>query len=47
MSSTRYHLELNVVLEMPEALEYAPMVVKRLQRRRTARRHERRSTRIS
>ena len=46
MSSTHYHLELNAVLELPEALDYAPMVVKRLQRRRTARRHERRSTRI-
>ena len=46
MSSTHYHLELNSVLELPEALEYAPMVVKRLQRRRTARRADRRSQRI-
>jgi hypothetical protein len=42
MSSTRYHLELNTVIEMPEALEYAPMVVKRLHRLRSARRADRR-----
>ena len=47
MSSTKYHLELNSVIEMDEALAYAPMVVKRLHRRRSARRTERRSTRIS
>ena len=47
MSSTHYHLVLNTVIEMPEALDYAPMVVKRLHRLRTARRHERRSSRIS
>ncbi|MFL6159343.1 MAG: DUF3263 domain-containing protein [Marmoricola sp.] len=32
---------------MPEALEYAPMVVKRLHRLRTARRKDRRTSRIS
>jgi len=47
MSSTRYHLELNLVIEMPEALEYAPMVVKRLHRLRSTRRKDRRSSRIS
>ena len=46
MTSTAYHLELNAVIEMPEALAYAPMVVKRLQRQRTARRRDRRSSRI-
>ncbi|RNL78781.1 DUF3263 domain-containing protein [Nocardioides marmorisolisilvae] len=46
MSSTKYHLELNAVIEMPEALDHAPMVVKRLHRQRTLRRHERRSSRI-
>jgi len=45
MSSTKYHLELNSVHELPEALEYAPMVVKRLQRLRTTRRAGRRELR--
>jgi len=47
MSSTKYHLELNSVIEMAEALDYAPMVVKRLHRLRATRRADRRSTRIS
>jgi hypothetical protein len=46
MSSTKYHLELNSVIEMPEALDYAPMVVKRLHRLRGVRRADRRSQRI-
>ena len=46
MSSTRYHVELNAVIELPEALEHAPLVVKRLHRQRALRRSDRRSQRI-
>lgn len=32
LSTTRYYQLLNGLIDMPEALEYDPMVVKRLQR---------------
>lgn len=43
VSATRYHQQLNALLEKPAALVYAPTTVKRLLRLREARRGTRRS----
>ncbi len=45
MSSTRYFMTLNWLLEQPEALEYAPATVRRLQRLSEKRREARSSSR--
>ncbi len=44
MSSTRYYQHLNALIDRPEALEYKPLLVKRLRRMRTQR-HAARSAR--
>ena len=36
-SPVQYHRELDEILDLPEALAYDPLLVKRLQRRRVAR----------
>ena len=41
LSATRYYQILNELLEMPEALEHDPLLVRRLQRMRERRRRER------
>jgi len=41
LSSTRYYEILNELLEMPEALDYDPLVVRRLRRHRERRRRAR------
>ena len=41
MSSASYHQVLNRVIDRPEALEYDPMLVRRLRRLREARRPKR------
>lgn len=41
MSSTRYYQRLNWLIDQPEALAYAPMLVRRLQRLRDARKAQR------
>ena len=43
MSATRYYMVLNSLIDRPEAMAYDPMVVKRLQRLREARRRRRAS----
>ena len=43
-SADEYYAELNELLEMPEALEHDPLVVRRLQRQRLRRRRERLDT---
>lgn len=40
-SSTRYYMRLNCLLDDPDALAYAPLLIKRLQRMREARRLQR------
>jgi Protein of unknown function (DUF3263) len=46
VSATRYHQLLRRVLERPEALAYDPMLVRRLQRVREARRRRRVADRL-
>jgi hypothetical protein len=46
LSSARYHQALDRVLERPEALEYDPMLVRRLRRLREARRAKRFAQRL-
>ncbi len=41
LSPARYHQALNRLLERPEALQYDPMLVRRLRRLREARRRKR------
>jgi hypothetical protein len=41
LSATRYYQILNELLDMPEALEHDPLLVRRLQRLRGRRRRER------
>lgn len=43
-SADEYYAELNELLELPEALEHDPLVVRRLQRQRLRRRRERLDT---
>ena len=48
VSPSRYYRVLQALLEAPEAMAYDPLVVRRLQRSRTARRRERTTgTRVS
>lgn len=47
MTPTRYYQVLNQLIDKPEALAYAPLVVKRLQRLRKARREQRSSSRLA
>ena len=44
LSSPRYYQQLNALIDRPEALAYAPMLVKRLRRQRQ-RRQEKRTAR--
>lgn len=46
MSPTRYYQILNELIDRPEALAWSPLVVKRLQRLREARRQQRSSQRL-
>jgi hypothetical protein len=46
VSTTRYHQLLNRLLDLPEALEYDPMLVHRLRRLRQARRDKRYARRL-
>lgn len=46
MSATRYYQVLNELIDRPEALAWAPLVVKRLQRLREARRAQRSAARL-
>ena len=46
LSSARYHQLLNRLTERPEALEYDPMLVRRLKRLREARRRKRSARRV-
>ena len=41
LSAARYYQILNALMDSPEALRYAPMLVRRLRRLRTARRRQR------
>jgi hypothetical protein len=41
ISPTRYHQLLNLAMDLPEALAYDPMLVRRLRRLRAARRRRR------
>lgn len=43
-SADEYYAELNELLELPQALEHDPLVVRRLQRQRIRRRRERMET---
>jgi Protein of unknown function (DUF3263) len=43
-SSDEYYSELNDLLELPEAMDHDPLVVRRLQRQRLRRRRERAET---
>lgn len=46
MSATRYYQILNELLDSAEAMDYDPMLVKRLQRRRASRRRLRAARRL-
>ncbi|HWD09377.1 MAG TPA: DUF3263 domain-containing protein [Actinomycetota bacterium] len=46
MSATRYYQLLNAIIDMPEALAYDPILVKRLQRLRAFRQRERVARRL-
>ena len=46
MSATRYYQFLNLIIDMPEAVAYDPILVKRLQRLRAFRQRERLSRRL-
>ncbi|GAC1367050.1 MAG: DUF3263 domain-containing protein [Actinomycetota bacterium] len=46
MSATRYYQLLNQVIDMPQALSYDPILVKRLQRLRAFRQRERVARRL-
>jgi hypothetical protein len=46
MSATRYYQLLNQIIDMPEALTYDPILVKRLQRLRAFRQRERVARRL-
>jgi hypothetical protein len=46
LSSTRYHQQLNALLDSPAALRADPMLVKRLQRLRSARNSDRAARRL-
>ena len=46
MSATRYYQVLNAIIDMPEAMEASPMLVKRLRRMRDARQKARSARRL-
>lgn len=46
MSATRYYQLLNTIIDMPDALTYDPILVKRLQRLRAFRQRERVARRL-
>jgi hypothetical protein len=46
MSATRYYQVLNALIDRPEALEFDPMLVKRLRRMRSARARARSARRL-
>lgn len=46
MSATRYYQVLNALIDQPEALNFDPMLVKRLQRMRAARQRARSARRL-
>ncbi|HEY8479227.1 MAG TPA: DUF3263 domain-containing protein [Spirillospora sp.] len=46
MSATRYYQLLNILIDRPEALEYDPMLVKRLRRMRAQRQRSRAARRL-
>ncbi|RAY11448.1 DUF3263 domain-containing protein [Actinomadura craniellae] len=46
MSATRYYQLLNHVIDLPEALQHDPMLVKRLRRLRSQRRRQRAARRL-
>jgi hypothetical protein len=46
MSATRYYQVLNALIDRPEAVEYDPMLVKRLRRLRSARQRQRTARRL-
>ncbi|QLQ09657.1 MAG: DUF3263 domain-containing protein [Nocardioidaceae bacterium] len=46
MSSTRYYQVLNALIDRPEALEYDPLLVRRLRRLRAARQRARSARRL-
>lgn len=46
MSATRYYQLLNLIIDMPEAVAYDPILVKRLQRLRAFRQRERVARRL-
>ena len=46
MSATRYYQLLNQIIDLPEAVAYDPILVKRLQRLRAFRQRERLSRRL-
>lgn len=46
MSATRYYQVLNSLIDLPEALNFDPMLVKRLQRMRAARQRARSARRL-
>jgi len=46
MSATRYYQVLNALIDLPEALAFDPMLVKRLQRMRAARARARSARRL-
>jgi hypothetical protein len=47
MSSTRYYQVINALIDTPEALEFDPMLVKRLRRMRASRQQARSANRAS
>jgi hypothetical protein len=46
MSATRYYLVLNALIDRPEAVDYDPMLVKRLRRMRASRQRARTARRL-
>jgi hypothetical protein len=46
LSTARYHQLLNALIERPEALQYDPMLVRRLRRLRESRRRKRYARRL-
>lgn len=46
MSATRYYQVLNALIDRPEAIEFDPMLVKRLRRLRAARQRQRSARRL-
>jgi len=47
LSTSRYYQQLNALIDQPEALAYAPLLVKRLRRMREQRQHQRSASRLA